>query len=123
MTYDNPVFLEQKKRRKETVDDSGFVRQYKLDEDVEVSTNPIDDEDDEDEDEDIDTFDDDAFEDNSEKDIITVPDNTVSADTSSVRDRLDMGLEDEPVSEKPVIKFNIKPKTEEKKPTIKFNLK
>ena len=31
-TYNNPVYLEQKKRRKEPVDDSGFVPQHPLDE-------------------------------------------------------------------------------------------
>ena len=31
MTYDNPVFLELKKRRKEEIKDEGWVRQYKLD--------------------------------------------------------------------------------------------
>lgn len=30
MTYDNPIFLEQKKIRNENVDSTGFVAQYKL---------------------------------------------------------------------------------------------
>lgn len=117
MTYDNPVFLEQKKRRKETIDDSGFVRQYKLDEEIDISSvDTAIEEDDIDDNEESEFFD--EPEDDPEEDIITVD------DTSSVRDRLDMGLEDEHISDKPTIKFNIKPKVEEgKKPSIKFNLK
>ena len=134
MTYDNPVFIEQKKRKKEAIDDSGFVRQYKLDESEEVSIEEIFSEDEEEKDNhsenvdfdpsEFDTEDDAEFDDSIPDEVddatflMTEIDKLFDDEQPSIGEKLETGP-----NSKPAIKFNIKTNAEEKKQAIKFNIK
>lgn len=73
MTYDNPIFLEQKKIRNENVDSTGFVAQYKLKdfvEDVEEDDSATKTDEDSDNDDELDEFDLNDF--NEDDDVSTM---------------------------------------------------
>lgn len=110
MTYDNPVFLELKKRRKEEIKNEGWVRQYKLDEpDGGISNN--------DEEEKEDTTPDfiknalsdeeDLF--NNKKEETPEPPKVSERITPPVRPNRD-------ISDRPKIQFNVDTKPVETKP-------
>lgn len=135
-TYNNPVFLEQKKLRNETIDDSGFIPQKPLDEQSteELVDDILEDEDineDErfdEEDFDEEDLDDDDFdeEDIFEKDKKSSIDFKLSSGKSvevqmSAEENKSIEQEEVIIKSRPRLKLNIPEKTQEKE-KIRFKL-
>ena len=127
MTYSNPVFLEQKEKRNEPINDSGWVAQYKLDSNKEEIDlyNDLDSDD-----QDINELllDDDLFDEDLEEDQKPIIDFKFGSG-KSIRAKLEEEIKEktefnETDQEKHTVKLpKLSINKEDKNNTIKFNIK